>query len=265
MIFKVKKYPHGTYSWVDNTSTNPEIAKAFYTELFGWSKNEIPIGENMNYTVFQLEGEDCAALSGMMPDQIQQGIPAHWNNYVTVDDVDSLVDVVQENGGTALFGPEDVFDSGRMMGIHDSAGAALNLWQPKSSIGAGIVNMPGAMVWNELATWDASASKAFYRNLLGWDFFDAESGYIFILNRGRRNGGFLRLDESFGDRPSHWRTYFHIADIDLGLELVRSRGGEIHIPKLEIPDEGSYFAFVSDPAGAQFYLMQKAELDPWIE
>ena len=114
----------------------------------------------MTYTVFQLDGMDCAALSGMMPDQLENEIPSHWNNYVTVDDIDALVDVVNKNGGGLLFGPEDVFDNGRMMGIQDPGGAALNLWQPYNSIGAGIVNIPGAMVWNELQTWDAGDSKS---------------------------------------------------------------------------------------------------------
>ena len=264
-MYKVTRYPQSTFSWADNSSADPEAAKAFYVDLFGWSVNEIPIGENMTYTVFQLDGIDCAALSGMAPDQLEKGILSHWNNYVTVDDIDALVDVVNKNGGGLLFGPEDVFDSGRMMGIQDPGGAALNLWQPCNSIGAGIVNIPGAMVWNELQTWDAGESKAFYAALFGWEYFEPDSGYIFIMNRGRRNGGFLTLDESFGDMPTHWRTYFHIADIDRGLALVQSRGGEIHIPKLAIPDEDSYFAYVSDPAGAQFYLIQKAELDPWVE
>ena len=109
-----------------------------------------------------------------------------------------------------------------------------------------------------------ASQHGFYSRLLGWEFFAAESGYIFILNQGRNNGGFLKLDDSFGELSTHWRTYFHIADIDRAIGLIRDRSGEIHFPKLEIPGEG-YFSFVSDPAGAQFYLMQKSVLEPWIE
>jgi predicted enzyme related to lactoylglutathione lyase len=48
---------------------------------------------------------------------------------VTVDDIDALVNVVPANGGVVQFGPEDVFDSGRMMGIQDPAGAQFYLIQ----------------------------------------------------------------------------------------------------------------------------------------
>ncbi len=49
-MYKVAKYPHGAFSWADNAAADLEVAKAFYVDLFGWSKNEIPIGENMTYT-----------------------------------------------------------------------------------------------------------------------------------------------------------------------------------------------------------------------
>ncbi len=48
-MYRVTKYPHGTFSWVDNTSTDQEAAKAFYLDLFGWDKQEFPIGENMTH------------------------------------------------------------------------------------------------------------------------------------------------------------------------------------------------------------------------
>lgn len=263
-MYQVTKYPHGTFSWAENISTAAALASAFYQELFGWSARDLPMGENQRYTLFQLGADKVAALVPMPSAMQAAGAASFWANYVTVDDVDILAPVVAAAGGTILFGPADVGDSGRMLYFEDTAGAQLGLWQPGTHIGAGIVNVPGAMLWNELLTWDAQASMDFYSRLLGWEFFIAESGYIFILNRGRNNGGFLKLDDSFGAMPTHWRTYFHMTDIDRAIGLIRDRGGEIHFPKLEIPGEGC-FTFVSDPAGAQFYLMQKSELEPWVE
>ena len=264
-MYQVTRYPPGTFSWAENISTDAEQASAFYQELFGWHAQVVCFGENRAYSMFQRGRDPVAALLQMPPEMRSARAPSFWANYVSVDNIDALPDIVKANGGAILFGPENIGDRGRMLYIEDAAGAQLGLWQPGAHHGAGIVNSPGAMVWNELVTWDASASKDFYRNLFGWEYFEPESGYIFILNRGRRNGGFLRLDRSFGEMPTHWRTYFNIADIDRGLALVSEGGGEIHIPKLEIPDEKSYFAFVSDPAGAQFYLIEKSELDPWVE
>ncbi len=258
-MYKVTKYPQGTFAWADNSSTDPEAAKAFYMDLFGWGKYEIPMGDGMNYTMFQHQGENVAALSGMLP----EGVPSLWFNYVTVDEVDPLADVVTANGGTVVWGPVDLFDSGRMLHIQDPTGGELGLWQPKQHFGAGIVNTAGAMCWNELLTRDAAAAKAFYSKLLGWEFYGDEH-YIHISNRGRNNGGILEMDENFGDIPPCWMVYFHVADIDGAMKRVEALGGKVVTQKMEAPDTG-WFTVVEDPAGAHFYIMQLAKADPWVE
>ena len=258
-MYTVTKYPHGTFSWADNSSSDPEAVKTFYMDLFGWSKVEVPIGENMTYTVFQLDGHDCAALSGMMPDQLQLDVPSQWNNFVTVDDVDALVDVVKAHGGSVVYGPEDVFDSGRMLHFQDPTGAALNMWQPYDTVGAKIVNTVGAMCWNELITNDIETAKAFYSAVFDWDYYSDEH-YTHITNRGRNNGGMLQMAEM----PPCWMVYFHVADIDAGIERVKELGGAVTVPKQEIPDSG-WWSVVTDPAGAHFYIMQQVKTDPWIE
>ena len=92
-----------------------------------------------------------------------------------------------------IYGPEDVFDSGRMLIIQDPTGAALNLWQPYNNIGAKIVNTVGAMCWNELWTTDVAAAKDFYQAVFAWEYhFDGI--YTSISNRGRANGGMLQLE-----------------------------------------------------------------------
>ena len=90
-MYKVTKYPHGTFSWAENTSTDASAAEAFYLALFAWDKYDIPFSESMTYTMFQMQGELVCALNPMMPDIQAQGIPSFWGNYVTVDDVDALV------------------------------------------------------------------------------------------------------------------------------------------------------------------------------
>ena len=209
---RVSKYPHGTFSWADNSSSGPEAAKTFYTDLFGWSKAEVPIGEGMTYTVFQLDGLDSAALSGMTPDQLQAGVRSQWNNFVTVDNVDALADEVSSNGGQVIYGPEDVFDAGRMLRIQDPTGALLNLWQPYNSIGAGIVNAVNAMSFNELWTPDVARAKEFYHALLGWEY-ELDGIFTRIFNRGRANGGMLQLD----DVAPIWVPHFRVADVDVAI------------------------------------------------
>jgi predicted enzyme related to lactoylglutathione lyase len=39
-----------------------------------------------------------------------------------------------------------------------------------------VVNVPGALTWNELATKDIPGAKEFYGPLFGWEFQDMDTG-----------------------------------------------------------------------------------------
>ncbi len=36
------KYAAGTFCWTDLTTPDQDVAKAFYSGLFGWESNDIP-------------------------------------------------------------------------------------------------------------------------------------------------------------------------------------------------------------------------------
>ena len=258
-MYTVTKYPHGTFCWADNVSTDSEAAKPFYMDLFGWEIDEMPVGGGMSYTMFKQDGAYTAALSGMRPDLQAQGIPSHWSCYVAVEDVDALMEVVTENGGSIIVEPMEVFESGRLAFIQDPTGAQLGLWQARNHIGAGIVNTAGAMCWNELVTADAATARAFYSALFSWEY-EGDDHYIQIRNGGRSNGGIIQMDTMI---PC-WMVYYHVADIDAGIQRVTELGGAITVGKHEIPG-GGWWSVVADPAGAHFYIIQVLKPDPWVE
>ena len=263
-MYTVTKYPHGTFSWADGASTDPSKAKAFYLGLFDWDKEEVPMGDGETYTMFKLDGADVAGFGGMQEEMKKQGVPSHWNSYITVDDVDAMIEKVKENGGTVVADPFDVFDSGRMMVIQDPTGAHVTLWQAKSHIGAGVVNKPGAMLWNELTTRDVEKAKDFFNKVLGWEYQVDENNYTMILNKGRVNGGIMPMDETWGDMPPNWMVYFNIDDLDGALKKVEKLGGKIIMGKTNAMGVGE-FAIIADPAGATFTIMEANEPEKWIE
>ena len=96
-------HPPGTISWTDLATTDQEGAKAFYGGLFGWEYEDMPAGEDAIYSMAKLGGRSAAAISGAAaPTTRQQGIPPHWNLYVTVEDLDATVGKVAEAGGQVL-------------------------------------------------------------------------------------------------------------------------------------------------------------------
>lgn len=242
-------HPHGTFSWVDLATTDPEGAKAFYGRLFGWEGEDMPAGEGMIYTMFRLGGRYVSAVSGQQEHERAAGIPPHWSSYVTVDDVDATAARVPELGGTLLAGPFDVFDSGRMAVLQDPTGAVLSLWQAGNHIGAQLVNDPGSLTMNSLATPDPERAREFYEALLGWTF-EMDPEYSQMKVGDRLNAG-MRTETSM---PPHWLAFFTVKDADAAAATVREGGGRVLVEPEAIP--AGRFAVFADPAGAAFAVFE---------
>ncbi len=75
----------GTFSWAELATNDPDAAKGFYTSLFGWAIEDMPAGEGQVYSMARLNDKYVA---GMSTEGAGDGIPPHWNNYVTVESAD---------------------------------------------------------------------------------------------------------------------------------------------------------------------------------
>lgn len=243
----------GTFSWVDVTTTDQEAAKAFYGALFGWEAEDMPAGEGVVYSMMRLDGRDVAAISPQPPQQREAGVPPVWSSYVTVASADETAARAAQLGGAVHAPPFDVFDAGRMAVIADPQGAFFMAWEPKRSIGAQLVNEPGALVWNELASDDLNASTGFYSRLFGWTierFPGSEQVYLGIRNGERNNGGIREATPP--GVPPHWLVYFGVGDLDASMARVRELGGVVHAGPIDI--QMARIAVVADPQGAVFAL-----------
>ncbi len=262
-MFKVDKYPHGLFSWADGQSTDAAKSKAFYAEVMGWTYDDIPIGDGRFYTMFKFDGEPIAGLGQMQEELKAQGIPSHWSSYVNVDDVDALAPKVAELGGTLLMEPMDVMESGRMLFLQDPTGAQMGLWQANQHKGAGLVNTPGAMAWNELTTTDTQAARDFYAGLFGWTYNKMEDmEYYVIMNGSRPNGGIMPTPEAMAGMPPMWTVYFSVADIDKTVEKVKTTGGNVMGDIMAASGVGR-FAIVTDPTGMAAVFLQLENPQPW--
>jgi uncharacterized protein len=241
-------YPPGTFSWVDLATNDPEGAKSFYGALLGWQYDDTPIGDGQSYSMAQVDGQNVAAIG---PLQGGEGIPPHWNCYVTVESADTTAQRAGELGATIVAEPFDVFDAGRMAVIQDPQGAMLSVWQPKESIGATLVNVPGALTWNDLISPDVPASAAFYRDLFGWQIDELEGSdgrYWSIANDGRSNGGIMPMPP--GSHPA-WNLYFAVEDVDATVARAGELGGNTVMGPMDIPN-GSRLAVLADLQNAIF-------------
>jgi predicted enzyme related to lactoylglutathione lyase len=248
------KYTPGTFSWADLTTTDQEAAKTFYGELFGWEADDQPVGDGVVYSIMKLGGKDVAAVSPQPQQQREAGVPPAWNSYVTVVSADEALTRAAQLGATVHAPAFDVMEAGRMGVVQDPQGAYFLVWEPKEHIGASLVNAPGALSWNELASPDLDASAAFYSELFGWTteaMPDSPMPYLIIKNsEGHTNGGMRQMMEG---EPPYWLVYLGIDDADAGM----AKAGELGAATLAEPMDigpGGRIAIAQDPQGAVFAL-----------
>jgi uncharacterized protein len=247
-------YEPGTFSWADLATTDPDGAKAFYGELFGWEFEDLPAGEGMTYTMARLGGSRVAALA-----RGREGIPAHWNSYVTVASADDAASRAAELGAQVLFAAFDVMGAGRMATIQDPPGAIFQVWEPRDTIGAERVNETGCLTWNDLSTTDPDAAERFYSGLFGWTFQKVPGpvDYRVIQNGGRSNGGMRRQDqkeEVEAGIPPNWMPYFAVESADEAVTRVGELDGSVVVPPSPVPT-GRLVVF-TDPQGAAFAVFE---------
>lgn len=267
---KRTSYEPGTFSWVELSTTDPDGAKAFYGELFGWDAEDSPIPDDAGggvYTMLKLDGESVAALYEQTKDQREAGVPPNWFSYVTVSDADAAAARAKELGGVIHASPFDVMTQGRMAVIADPTGAVFGAWQARDSIGATLVNDPGSLTMNELSTNDVDAAARFYSDLFGWsvEALDTQGGppYWSIRHEGAArglNGGMRELASEQRDAgvPPHWMPYFTTRSLDDAIATAQGAGGTLHTGPIDIP--AGRFAVLSDPQGA-FFAIFEGEVD----
>ena len=241
-------YAPGTFSWTDLATSDAAAAKPFYTAVFGWEYEDLPMGDGQFYSMAQRGGKSVAALSEAA-DQ-----PPHWNCYVTVGSADDATALASEHGANVMVEPFQVMDVGRMSVIADPTGAALCLWEEQGNIGAELVNASGALSWNELITPDPGAAAEFYGRLFGWTTEEVpdSGGYLMIKNGDRLNGGMMPLDpETMGpDTPPNWMPYFGHDDVERLAGEIPGLGGQVYMGPMQMPF--GTIAVIGDPQGAAF-------------
>ena len=148
-------------------------------------------------------------------------------------------------------------DVGRSAFIQDPTGAKFAIWQAKKHPGAGIINEPGAICWNELMTPNIEAAGRFYRTTFDWtaELVDTseDSSYTIFKAGTAQVGGMMARPPRLKDVPPHWLTYFAVTDCDAAAKQVGELGGTVVRAPDDIPNVGR-FAVCRDGQGAVFAL-----------
>ena len=248
---EVSSFFQGTPCWIDVVATDRDSAMVFYGGLFGWDF-EVGQADTGFYTIAKVRGLPVAGI-GQAPADTPVPPPA-WATYFATDDADVTAARITEAGGTVYMGPMDVMNAGRLLVAGDPMGSIFGCWQPGDHLGCYVVNEPGTLCWTELTTPDAKTAKTFYPAVFGHglnDMSGADYEYTTLLVHGGDVAGILAMDDSWpADMPSHWSTYFGVADTDVAVATAAGLGGQV----VQQPFDSAYgrIAVLRDPVGATF-------------
>jgi len=121
----------------------------------------------------------------------------------------------------------------------------------------------GRFIWYELITPDMGGAKRFYGDVVGWAAQDLpmpDGGgepYAILSANGAGVAGMMNLGAPMKAEgmPPNWTGYICVDDCDAAAAKVKSLGGSVMRPPLDIPGIGR-FAIVADPVGAVFAIMK---------
>jgi uncharacterized protein len=111
---------------VELNTTDLARAKSFYSALFDWKLEDVPIGAMGQYTMINVgEGTGGGMMTHPMP-----GAPSMWLAYVLVDDIQKATDKARSLGAKIVREPLEIPEAGWLSIITDPTGATLGFWKP---------------------------------------------------------------------------------------------------------------------------------------
>jgi uncharacterized protein len=119
----------GCLTWNELATNDVEAAANFYTELFGWSIEELDTGGGPRIWSIGHEG-GASGQNGSVRElgPGEEGTPPFWIPYFGVQSVDATLGKAGKAGGTTLVPGTDV-PAGRFAVLRDPQGAAFALFE----------------------------------------------------------------------------------------------------------------------------------------
>ncbi len=122
----------GSYAWTELLTRDLAKAKQFFHDVFGWDAELMPLGpdapEGASYTIWLLNGEQIGGAMDMPP-MVPAQVPAYWQVYFGVADVDQSAKQIAELGGKLILEPMD-YPGGRLAVAQDPQGAMFGIMRP---------------------------------------------------------------------------------------------------------------------------------------
>ena len=116
---------HGHVDWSELLTPDPEAAKKFYGDVFGWTFSPMPMPQGGVYWVAMASEKPVAGI--MATTDAGPDTPPQWFTYLAAEDVDAGCDAIRAAGGTIVQPPWDIPYVGRIAIVLDAQNIVFGL------------------------------------------------------------------------------------------------------------------------------------------
>jgi predicted enzyme related to lactoylglutathione lyase len=190
-------------------------------------------------------------------------LPLQWMPHIQVTDVAASAERALARGGRELMHHKDVRGLSQWAVLLDPNGAAFGIIpvvasQATKSVGeAAPSDSVGRIAWLDLTVTNATATRDFYQDVVGWSVQDVEmhdtrgqyADYALCTPDGTAVAGVCHARGANEGLPPVWLICLAVGDLGESLGRVREGRGEV-VEARKGPDGEYAYAVVRDPVGA---------------
>lgn len=243
----------GRFYWHELCTRDPERAKGFYGELFGWTAKAVDMGPFGTYFLLSVGEKQVGGIA-----TVKSASEVGWLSYVTVADVDAATERAKKLGAKVVAPPSDIPGVGRFALLLDREGARIAPFRPAAE-SADTPTAPGLgeFCWSELLSQDVQTATDFHTKLFGWKTFEREMGsfgtYTMFERGDRQAAGCMKAMDP--QAAAQWLDYVVVDDVDSSYARAAKLGAKQLVGPMDIPGIGRS-AMVADPEGSMIALFK---------
>ncbi len=101
----------------------------------------------------------------------------------------------------------------------------------------------GVPAFTELSSSDPAATRRFLEKVFGWTFESTKMPMGEYLSYRTSGGGQGGIRPTKSNEPPSSTNYVRVPDLDTALQKIKRNGGDIVLPRVDVPGMGSFFWF----------------------
>ena len=245
----------GKFVWFDLFTHDLQSASRFYEGLFGWSFYDTVSWEKSVKTIDR-DGVPIANAVYIKPQESNVN-ESRWVSYISVEDVDQTLMLVEKNNGSIYMHPKDLPHRGRIAVVKDPNNALFAIVTTSDGDPPDQGYIENFWMGSELWTTNLDSALKFYSLLVGYEQqlvdVGADSKYHLLFKNDQPRAGIVKIP--WWDVKPNWVPYIAVEDVIAITEKAKQLGGKLLIEPDKNVREG-LVAIIADPSGAVFAIQQ---------